>query len=134
MKRRITVDDLNQLSEQQKQKLREWWKPSFGDCFMQDGETDIDILHYYDGWAGKNLAYKSDPPRDWEESDKAECIPLPDIGMMIELLKSTTYWQEDCDMGGFFRTGGWELIICWKGDTKRKELCDALFEAVKEVL
>jgi hypothetical protein len=33
MKRRIIVDQLNELSEEQKVKLREWWKPEAGDFY-----------------------------------------------------------------------------------------------------
>ena len=31
MKQRITVEQLNELADEQKEKLREWWKPAYSD-------------------------------------------------------------------------------------------------------
>ena len=36
MKKRITLEQLDELSEKAIKKLREWWKPQFGDVYLYD--------------------------------------------------------------------------------------------------
>ena len=58
MKQRITVDQLQELTEEQKQRLRGWWKPEEGDLVYNKFFNEF----------------------------KQEELPLLDIGQMIELL------------------------------------------------
>jgi hypothetical protein len=127
MKRRITIQDLQQLTPEQQQKLREWWKPE-----------DLDIA--VDLWCDLMVfPIKSEDSKIYEwphreseingqkyklcETELAGCLPLLNIGQMIELLGDDWYYS-------FFGTNTWVdgacLNVRYEG-----ELCDALWEAVK---
>lgn len=114
MKRRITADQLNELTDQQKERLREWWKPQEGD-FVCDEYGDIGVLHkdldtdwivYSDYTTHLN---------DWDDPNiKQKLMPLLDIGQMIDLIldKTRTPFNFHC----------------------HTKVCDALWESVKYCL
>lgn len=127
MKRRITIEQLDELTEGQKAKLTEWWKPEYCDCFYitknyykewnDIGEeiveyrvTDLEFLtiEHRDFRGGRYKAVKY--PKEY-------CIPLLDIGQMIELLESKGI--------KLYRIGV---------DVNINNLCDALWKTVKEAL
>jgi len=102
VKRRIDVSQLNELTDGQKQKLREWWKPEPGDWYYSpcnDGTYQPYGLYM------------------WHDDGIEKYKPLPalDIGQMIELLQNCEKYPGH--------------ISIWDGN-----LCDNLFEKVKEVL
>jgi len=124
MKRRIDIAQLQQLTEEQRQKLREWWQPAEFDLFVFYDDTLICEEAHDNG----NVIYVAETGKYF----KSECLPLPDIGVMIELLSDhrfnlTRYgdllWRFTLDE---------EKQFCAKEDTD--ELCDLLWEAVKSVL
>jgi hypothetical protein len=126
MKRRITPEQLQELTEEQKQRLREWWKPEIGDIIMS--------LRFPDN-KEKQInpqCLKTDDNGKWLTD---EHLPLFSIGQMIELLES----KDQClnitkrtDLEGW----GYEIQLRHIGYCKFStgELVDALWQAVKAVL
>lgn len=113
MKQRITVEQLNELTEEQKEKLREWWEPADGDVFFRNGRVQVCDEGYY--------------------HDKENCYPLLSTGQMIELLLS----HKEIDFmydAGFSYIKDTDIELAWNGMNNGAELCDALWEAVKATL
>lgn len=121
MKQHITESDLKELSPKAKEKLREWWKPK------TLGEIFFDPKYGYVSW---------NPSTPMAQRIK-EIRPLPllSLGQMIGFLdEHKVDWSyhngwlyedlgHDQDGNEFFEKRYNSL-----------ELCDALWEAVKEVL
>jgi hypothetical protein len=123
MKQRITIDDLNMLTEAQKQALREWWRPQFGDVFYFPNEKEPEMHTMDRTWIlvfGRN---------------DLEAYPLLSVGQMIELLSSKVEYLTMQHYGSGY-TVVYEKYDMLKEDFHydNPELCDALFEAVKQVL
>lgn len=119
MKQNITIEQLNELSDKGKEKLREWWKPKEGDL------TDCGT-YYYDG---EYVFFEN------KMDGNQKCYPLLSIGQMIEFLDDNKmimdidpHYQIGYLHGEKFIVGG--KTICWWD----KELCDVLWLAIKKVL
>jgi len=133
MRQHISIKQLNELSEKGKERLRKWWKPKIGDWQAYRNIT--------------SLIEEPEFERDYEEyvlhiMANKDILPLLSIGQMVEFLDE---YQEKVgtdleyiDESDYDRVVGTILRryknknacdIGWKG-----ELCDALWEAVKEVL
>ncbi|MNP52803.1 hypothetical protein D3C76_1472190 [compost metagenome] len=69
MKQRIAIDQLNELSEDQKDRLQGLWKPQRGDMFFNTQNNFVLLAE-----AGDLLS-------------KKDCLPLLSIGQMIEILQ-----------------------------------------------
>lgn len=121
MKRRIVFEQLNKLSQTQREKLKKWWQPEEADVyyrFYEDGTlNDIKWLFrtHLDGVV---------------ENYRERQIPALDIAQMIAFL-------QDQEVDITYRQGRslakCELTV--NGKTYQAvELCDALFEAVKAIL
>lgn len=123
MKQRITVEQLQELTDDQKLKLREWWKPEVGDLFAYEGEKGLSE-HLWDVISNRN---------DMVMSNEQRYFPLFSIGQMIKLADPIRMefknWEYDD-----IKRDEWvvELIGGWI--YHNVDLCDALFEAVKQVL
>lgn len=157
MKKHITVEDLKQLTEAQKQHLFELWQPSqMQACCLTENDNEVmiycqtcdayilpcnvtnegthdncgTVVEYEDG----NIIYIAGDDLDvykTEEYKQLGILPLLSIGDMIELLnpENNTYIQIESKP----RTKEyevWQKMLLFE----KKELCDALWEAVKEVL
>jgi hypothetical protein len=113
MKRRITIDNIKELTPDRWVKLREWWKPEVGDMYITEIANGVYI------WTGT--------PNDYDDDKK---IPLLDISQMIEILEYKNcdiYFNQDCTIP----------LCSLKVDGRRymyREICDALWEAVKQVI
>lgn len=130
MKQRITIEQLNELSEEQKERLRDWWKPEPCDVYSYQNKTrdvvatsyrsdhGIQILHLTIG-----TGVYSDPWRDIHY--KARCLPLLSIGQMIELLADMSNSNMSLTLYDVY--GDIETY-------KINELCDSLWDEVKLVL
>jgi len=123
MKLRIEPVQLNELSDAQKQRLRELWEPKQFDVYINDsGETFVAALF----------------DRDWSNSggkiiritgggnNKNNCLPLLSIGQLVEMIRKK-------------RTDYIDLIESYEGwycgtSALEVELCDALWQAVKKIL
>ena len=152
MKQHITIDQLNELSEKGKERLRKWWKPRRGDmCYVKGYDKPVITLITEDGeevW-GK----EGKKTREWEKSTEGQMVgypsdmltfPILSIGQCIEFLVEQTPKRLGQDMAGgeYFGRVVWSFMELldneWEvnGEKyyKSKELCDALWMAVKEVL
>jgi len=98
VKQKITLEQLNELTQDQYLKLKEIWKTK---------------------------DYSSNSTRYAVEG----ILPTFNIGQMIELLN-----EKDMDIE--MELGGLEWFVCWNGYVCRQspELCDSLWEIIKEIL
>lgn len=120
MKQRITAKQLQELTEEQKQRLREWWKPQCYDIYYDTIFDDFGIA----------LTDEQGNISGCVAERKESLLPLLSIGQMIELLSAN---KDVFDIGKCYSLYSFRPY----GDqtTKQdKELCDALWEAVKRVL
>lgn len=123
MKQHITPDQLNELTPEAKEKLREWWEPEEGDSFareFKDGEMQTETV--YHSWIG---SYEDNKPDQ-------SCFPLLSIGQMIEFLadNSNGYYEHSYIDDNFNKQVSiGNVAVGWRND-----LCDDLWQAVKEVL
>lgn len=115
MKRHIAPEDLNQLSEKARERLREWWKPRAGDlCWSHIGDT----IKWGVNFSGSEMIVLFDKNESHYKDNL--CLPLLSIGQMIQFL------SENAKDGEVFM----EIVVGWKQD----DLCDLLFEDVKSIL
>lgn len=133
VKRRITPEQLQKLTEEQKQKLRNLWEPLEGDWFLSMLISKAQSLY----------STSADPFECCVPDKDNGDLPLLDIGQMIEMLREE---YPDLDLYVLTNYAGTSV---WKGIGKfdgykaesderigfdKNELCDALWEAVKQIL
>jgi hypothetical protein len=128
MKQRITIEQLNELTYEQKEKLRNWWwssNPSMSDVYVVKNRFD-DITQY----EGLHvLAMRKNFSEDYHIG---EAIPLITIGQMIEFLNESNALKNDW---GYDPKDITEGIVSWFTiDQNKSEFADILWEAVKGFL
>lgn len=120
MKQHITVEQLSELYDCDQDILFQWWKPNYGDLF-------------YDSAHGV-ISYSS-PTLFRRRAKEHRLIPLLSIGQMIEFLDEQK-WKDGLSIGHY--VNGWVVGDEFHGDYSKywtsPELCDALWEACKEIL
>ncbi|MDR0269585.1 hypothetical protein [Paenibacillus sp.] len=83
MKQRITIENLNELSTEQKERLRKWWmgsNPGISDLYVVKVKFD-DVISYEGPFVNSGH-------RDFNEDYyKGEALPLLSIGQMIEIVQ-----------------------------------------------
>ncbi len=117
MKQHITVDQLNELSEEHRESIRELWKPMVGDVYFNFSSLHTDAVNN-------------------RTTIKPSYLPLLSIGQMIEYLDehyslleivkgqlSNSWHIQDRSLPSIVNLPKFE-----------EELCDRLWSAVKEVL
>ena len=130
MKQHITIDDLSQLNEIGKNRLRDWWNPEYGDwfAFRPYGCRKVRERIYMD-----QMGYDIVDEVLGATTIDANALPLLSIGQMIEFLDE--------------HIKGWSIIKPYSQEKdqriclgylnhlhKNDELCDALWSAVKDIL
>lgn len=140
MKQHITVEQLNELTDEQKNKLRQLWKPQEGDFITSDKDDRIRIIgkdNRNNGFAIGLFPYCDDEIHACNTERLDKCFPLLSIGRMIELLESeyqTVYTSKHIP-DGMFKTTVYKVFFKKDGCGFWGEtLCDALWEAVKTIL
>ena len=126
MKRRITVEQLQELTEEQQQRLREWWKPQYQDVYAE-----------YDGCLDCYEEMTATYPKQPDQND----LPLLDIGQMIELLDNNSISEKEFAIS-HVKHGAeyyYEVLAIDKNERyetfeSAEELVDALWQAVKQIL
>lgn len=117
MKQRITTEQLNELDDKQKEKLKKWFKPKWGDLVKVNFEKKISeepsTLINLDDHINDGIVVNPEEIKDE--------LPLLSIGQMIEFLDDGSLEFKDRDA----------KVIVWEWN---KELCDELWERVKEKL
>lgn len=135
MRQRLTVEQLHELNDVQKTRLREWWKPQLGDFYIFKYEGQY--------WHEPFLIDGHDGYHKYMNEDGEDPIPLMSIGQMIEFL-----WEKTGAYHDNFQTGvegpekqtfvDWEFAREVAGatafQTYQYEPCDALWDSVKFVL
>lgn len=120
MKQRITVEQLNELTVEQKEKLREWWKENLKTydvaCYKFGRDNVVLVIQYSDSM------HKA-------MDDSFNCLPLLSIGQMIELLRDKERYnlKEIEDFVDDYNT----FYLTW---FEFKEFCDAIWDEVKRAL
>lgn len=135
MKQHITPEDLATLSPEQKEKLREWWKPKFGNMFIATYPTGLESDEEF-------VAHTTGRKKCWIHTineqrigvkpyNKADCLPLLSTGQCLELLDYRLIAIENS-------CSGWGVALitpkCDEWKIIKEELINALFEAVKAIL
>ena len=126
MKQRITPEQLQELTSEQQEALRKWWKPEEWELIYVTNKG-LNTFGQAMRITGINPACDSLPMRLYVDVGgwclKSEVLPLLSIGQCIELLLDKEYqvsWGEVL-----------EDISYREGD---RELVDVLWIAVKELL
>ena len=125
MKRRITIEQLQELTQEQQEKLREWWLPEYGDWYLRvTPKGVIDSAPFLFNLGDFQLI-----------NYKEFKMPLMDIGQMIQLLEP--HYKQNEAHGCFvwkLLNGHHQVFVDKTNKPCKKELCDALWEAIKEAL
>jgi len=155
MKQYITAKQLNELSTKGKERLRKWWKPKEGDCLYWIKPQCTWWLVQYDGTYMYDDIESIEKFTETNNEEKA-FLPILSIGQMIEFLEEKAHFirlhdtihsrSEKQGLVTMSADKGWTLesafddknkdYLNWRTDIKieKKELCDALWSAVKEKL
>lgn len=133
MRQRITIDNLNQLTPEQKERLREWWKPQIGDLYTN-------LYAIFGIYSSKDYNKTSQLLRRGNIY-KINALPLLNIGQCIELLfyhPSRKYYGGALIMYlskyGSSIYGNDMSFEAGVSVAEKDELIDALWSAVKEAL
>jgi polyphosphate kinase len=143
MKQRITIEQLQELTEEQKNKLWDWWKPSTGDhVYPVDVDKDDFYCIYISNKKQSCVVLRDDIKEYLKLTHKR--IPLLSIGQMIDLLCCKIKNTENSRLLMYqINLLTWSIEALHKDDTRwgdahilksSDSLCDALWQAVKEVL
>lgn len=127
MKQRITVEQLNELTEEQKTKLREWWIPQDGDFFARRRYHVPDDSPMDECFIG-GLEFADSGGVDTFQAKDSD-IPLLSIGQMIELLDN-----EDSLEIIKYSSDTWCVVVPDLDDSWSEVVCDALWKTVKYTL
>ena len=123
MRQYITVKQLLELTPEQQERLREWWRPAGSDAIYVTGDSvNVSARLTRAGFIeekpdDKTVIYLS--CGGW--CYKKECLIVPNIGQCIEFLSER---DEGSIVGKDWVNTGWY----------RGELIDTLWEAVKGIL
>ena len=142
MQQHITVEQLQELTEEQRGELRVWWNPTLGDLFVKimDVADLVDVIHKT-RFDMNTLWLEGIEDIGFSQSwNKNQCLPLLSIVQCIELLIDSGYFEDNytyCDdvLGLVHCDGpGVDFAIGWRDSTKDVEFTDALWQAVKKAL
>ena len=132
MKQRISVEQLAELSPEQQERLREWWKPAVSDMVVECktnkwydmDETIICIKNTGEFIFSDNPDYMD--CLYWEKKD--DYLPKLTMGQCLQLIAEKS---KRCNLPLKFIDGKVTTLVSGIGNI---EPIDALFAAVKEVL
>lgn len=150
MKQHITTIQLNELSDEGKGKLREWWKPRKGDRYINKFSKSrkriefwVLVPHAEECCGGDHCENHNN--YELEVSD--DSLPLLSIGQMIEFL------NDKCESFEILKNGEWNYdenekdeVVEYKfgcttkshgGDREDSygyDLCDVLFNMIKKMI
>jgi hypothetical protein len=123
MKQRISVDQLHQLTKDQRDKLKSWWMPKFSDLFVFEEYCDVNL---FDAEDEINIKF-------FNAKIKPRGLPLLSIGQCMSLLEPyTPRFGMDHE-----RPGLWNLEIRIGNAPKLfvgEHPVDVFFEGVKSIL
>lgn len=127
MKQRITVQQLNKLTDAQKEQLRDWWKPCEGDQAYCDNYDTITVHENGDEyeknrmiWINCGYSLLANNP-----------LPLMSIGQMIQFIQEKRPQLKGISKNRFDK---WFVNLETGQLGYKDELCDALWETVTQIL
>ena len=144
MKMRVTVDQVNQLTPEQRDKLRILIEPQEGNYLLHKGEEYLFVhKNRYGYFLAQNDRDMQVQPLNKEEFGKV--IVLLSTGQCIELLHESIKGRDNNRISLWeFPSDGWNVETLDITDSKwgdkhiwiknKNELIDALWEAVKSIL
>lgn len=125
MKQHITIEQLHEMTDDQKEYLRKWWYPRQYDVVLDVQHDHQFSIYYQDGTIGDS----------YHDYMKDDCLPLLSIGQMIEFISTASkpkiteaYALPD------YPDGRWSVFVFSVGTFYDEELCDALWKGVRGVL
>ncbi len=136
MKQRISAEQLNELSDKGKEKLRVWWKPKWHDIFVWTDKAVKDkrlSVTKKDLKEPRNMLwtnYSEESPELFRDRNDGNILPLLSIGQLIEFLDD----KRDRQLQIGKCKDGWNLPEERVHEDETKELIDCLWRACKEVL
>jgi hypothetical protein len=125
MKQRITVNQLDRLSNEHKVILHKWWTPQKGESY---------VWHYTDGQESNYVEYMvNDVFENIFEDPETNLIALPvlNIGQMIAFIQEKKPQLKGISKNRF---GKWFINIDTAMLGHKDELCDALWDATVQIL
>ena len=133
MKQRIEPADLEGLTDAQKDRLRELWQPEVGNFMFVDTDVRL-VTAINNNRFGGYLFYCTAGC-----CQKQDCIPLLSVGQMIETVRRVKQ-MDIYTVDNWWCVQLFNLETCandgydceWENSSR--ELCDALWMAVKEIL
>lgn len=147
MKQHISIDQFKELSEVNQDRVRFWWTPVWGDSiwFHDDVQGDRECIYYNDDEYEMSEGKKHKHPEYTGGDDKFhQCFPLLSIGQIIQFLyeeKSLYNYHTIDQCMEIPGEEGWHVVLnedMKEGATTAPtfesiELCDALWDALKDV-
>lgn len=127
----ITTEQLNELTLEQKERLRERWRPKTYDIVIDDNNNDYVIEVDKKG----SISFVMDSEGIIPPQKKTDFLPLLSVGQMIEVLQDKIAYFSMTNI--FAGTGGkfcWGVMKPKHFDIRADELCVALWQEVKAVL
>lgn len=127
MKQRITLEQLLKLSPKGKKNLYKWWKLHWSDVIYDMHNPKHGIWQYISNYTTEDDRAKRDG-----------LLPVLSIGQMMEFLDENyplVNSEDDVLMKPYYFKGGLGCVaIKYWDDMKKTNLCDCLWQVVKEVL
>lgn len=127
MKQHITIEQLNEISEKGRERLRTWWKPQLFDltayCFTNEGDTTFQLAGNINEIDNEgDLSIGEIEYCSTRKEDMKYYLPLLSIGRMIEFLVDHKAWY-----------------IEYKGQINQRAynpltMVDEFWESIKEIL
>jgi len=144
MRQRITVENLAELSPEQQEKLRVWWKEhkAEGDHFVNIDEETGNIPTFGSGVNGScggywNCECQIDDGEDPSYRPEENSLPILSIGQMIDLLQDNIRdikWDPDEENSiQIYKDGDWGRKSYYVS-LLNNDICNNLWQAVKEIL
>jgi len=125
----ITPEMLSELTDEQKERLREWWEPQVGDICEYFINEYFVVIRVEDNWV-----WLTDDYQRHERISKNICLPLLSIGQCIELLREKDYiaviFPTDKDWRMTRKSSSPKFNFEYSGT----ELIIALWQAAKSIL
>ena len=128
MKKQVDAFEYTELSNIQRQTLRDWWEPQVHDevlvDFVRNGRKYWHVGVVTGFTLNKEIEVYLDDSSDRNSFSKDKCLPWLNIGQCIEFLNGTRVDIKRSGLNNDFTFN----------DNKYPELIDGLWDRVKEVL
>ncbi|PDZ94334.1 hypothetical protein CON36_34350 [Bacillus cereus] len=133
MKQRITVEQIRELNAAQTQQLLKLWKPELGDWIYYTDENEIGVIYGLEDTTPEvlHITWYMGGDSEFQLSDKT--LPLLTIGEMMKFLYNFhACLTVEVSAQAFISTIKAKAGV--RNKQTEKELCDALWEGIKDML